>query len=136
MRTNEHRSVYFVLSHWIIAICIGAGCAALKEQVLTPRETVLWGMKVYNAEWERYVKQTVKPEYIQDVIKDDREITNDMVRTDLSDEEWEVLETKKNILTDLFPIIEICDETVGAGNLPPEETRDDLIYLINRLIGE
>jgi hypothetical protein len=93
-----------------------------------------WAMNVYNGEWDKYIRKTVKPEYVQAVIHEDLNITEDMVRTDLSDEEWEALAVKKDILSDLHPYIEIADKALEAGGMPSEENQDDIVYLINRLI--
>jgi hypothetical protein len=133
-RTNN-RIVYLLVFVWSFSIILG-GCAYLQSQVLSPKQTLYWGMNVYNGEWDRYIRQTVKPEYVKEVINDDREVTEDMVRTDLSEEQWEILRKKKEILSELYPVVQMIDETLNAGGMPPEETRNDLISLINRLIGE
>jgi hypothetical protein len=133
MTRTSNKIVYFLLLYWGVSILLG-GCAYLQEQVLSPKQTMYWAMNVYNSEWDKYVRKTVKPEFVQAVIKEDIPITKDMVRTDLSDEEWEVLETRKNLLSDLFPYIEVADKALEAGGMPDEETQDDIVYLINRLI--
>jgi len=115
-------------------------CSFLRENTLTPKQTLYWAMSVYNSEWDSYIRRTIKPEYVDALLNRRASdplptILKGMIREDVSDEEWEVLKVKKNILEDAFPLIQITDEALMAGGMPPEETQDDLIYLINRLVG-
>ena len=109
---------------------------------LTPKQTCLWGMNVHNLQYEMFVKQIVKPEFVNDILNPSFgsnqtvNITTDMIRTDLTEEQKEVLRQKKAILQDLYPVVRLCDEAIRSGVDPDQETYDDLIYLINRLLED
>ena len=92
---------------------LSAACAHI---ALTPKQTVLWGINVYNSQYDLYMKQAE--------------------REDLTEDEKEVLRLKKYILEDLYSVIIVCEAAINAGTTPPEEVQDDLIYLINRLVEE
>jgi hypothetical protein len=89
---------------------------ACTHLTLTPKQTVLWGVQVYNAQYDSYLKQAE--------------------RDDLSEDEKDMLRLKKDILDDLHEVISLARTSMDLGNTPSDELRDDLIYLINRLVEE
>ena len=124
----------------LFIIATMTSCASIQ---LTPKQTCLWGMNVYNTQYERFIRDTVKPDYVEDILrppsfgsKQTLVITEEMLRTDLTEEKRESLITRKDILYDLFQAVQTCDKAIIAMEEPSEENTDDLIHLINRLLED
>jgi hypothetical protein len=109
---DEMKNRNYALSLLAVLVLL-VGCAHI---ILTPKQTVLWGMNVYNAQYDLYIKQ--------------------VAREDLTEDEKEVLRTKKDILLDMEESINVGLSSLAIGENPDEETLDDLTYLVNRLLED
>ena len=89
-------------------------CVSCASVVLTPKQTVLWALNVYNAQYDLYLKQASK--------------------TDLTEDEKVVLRVKRDVLVDLEAALNIATADISAGIPPDDEVQDDIVYLVNRLL--
>jgi hypothetical protein len=93
--------------------CPGAGGRSFAEQ--SPKERATWMLGVYNAEYRDYMNVVARP--------------------DLSEEQKDLLKQKKQILTDLYPLIGLYSETVMTGAVVPDRgLEDQILALINQLL--
>ena len=124
----------------ILIFCIGfmmQGCASLR---LTPKQTVLWGMNVYNAQYDMYIDQVISDEYSTEekqLLKDNPSLLAGAdLKKDLTDEQKEVLKVKREILVELYPIVQLSIDYVHSGSVPPGDLQETLVRLINKLVQE
>lgn len=112
--------VMFILSILLMAAitisCIPqagkeAGVKPLAE--MTPKEKATWMMGVYNAQAADYKRM--------------------VVRTDLTDDQKDILRQKKVIAVQVWPLINTYRTYVNAGAVPIREVEDQIIALINDL---
>jgi hypothetical protein len=98
----------------MIAACPGGGGKSFVEQ--SPTERATWMMGIYNSQYRDYMNVVSQP--------------------NLSDTQKDILKTKKQILTELYPLIGVYADMVAADpSIPPDrETEDKILALINRLL--
>ena len=106
MKTNRAREGLLVV------LCLL--CVSCSHILLTPKQTVLWALNVYNAQYDLYLKQASK--------------------TDLTEDEKVVLRVKRDVLIDLEAALNIATADISAGIPPDDEVQDDIVYLVNRLL--
>jgi len=93
--------------------CSTNGIKSLDE--MTPQEKGTWMLSLYNDQYDDYLRQ--------------------VSRVDLSDGEKDILREKKNILLEVYPLIELYTEYVDSGVLPPTETETLIMQNIDRLLS-
>jgi hypothetical protein len=98
----------------MIVACPGGGGKSFVEQ--SPTERATWMMGIYNSQYRDYMNVVSQP--------------------NLSDTQKDILKTKKQILTELYPLIGVYADMVAADpSIPPDrETEDKILALINRLL--
>ena len=89
----------------------GDGMKTIAE--MTPKERATWMFGVYNSQARDY-KQMVK-------------------RTDLTNDQKQVLREKKKIAQKVWPLINTYRTYVNSGAVPTREVEDEIIGLINDL---
>jgi len=99
------------ISAAVLVLFLFVGCAQLS---LTPKQTILWALNVYNAQYDLYVEQAAKP--------------------DLTEDEKEILRVKKTVLVDLEHALNLATADIQAGVTVDDEVQEDIKYLVNRLL--
>ena len=99
------------ISAAVLVLFLFVGCAQLS---LTPKQTILWALNVYEAQYDLYVAQTANP--------------------DLTEEEKKILRVKKTILVDLEHSLNLATADIAADVPIDDEVQEDIKYLVNRLL--
>lgn len=106
---------------------------------LTPKQRVIWAANVYNAQYDLYLEQVLSEEIPYELRKSLKEnpslISQEMVRTDLTEDQKDVLRVKKQILTELHPLLLMAASYADQGMVPPEELESNIIRLVNKLVS-
>ena len=107
--------IAMLLSLAIFAAYACAGCAAQVKTFhdMTPQERGVFFMSIYNAQFDDYVAWQDKP---------------------LTDDQRKIMQEKKRILTDVYPMIMAHNFLVDAGLSPPIERAEAIMALINQLV--
>jgi hypothetical protein len=93
---------------------------------MSPMEKSTYAMAVYNRQYEDYMSQVG---YNQDA-------TGAWVaggEVDLSEDQKEMLRSKKDILSNLYSAIQLYKGQMQFGNTPSPETEQEIYDLLNRL---
>ncbi len=103
----------------IVVLIFIVGCVTFNVEgpkrisEMTPKERATWFLGVYNAQ--------------------DKDYRNMVVRSDLANDQKEILREKKKIMTQVYPMIKTYNIYVDSGAVPTKETEDQIIKLINDL---
>lgn len=81
---------------------------------MTPKEKATWMLSIYNAQYDDYLVQAA--------------------RTDLTEEEKKILRSKKEIMTEVYPAIELYAGYANSGVLPGDELETLIISRLNQLL--
>lgn len=124
MKTN------LVFACFLILFC---GCAGL-----TNSQRVLWGIEIYNSQYDSYLDAVINPDLPEDVKKMLKEnpslITEEFINKELSEDKRKILRVKKDILIELKPLVLMAAEYQKTGQLPSNDVQNKLTELINRLV--
>jgi len=105
---------------------------------LTPAQRVLWGLNVYQAQYDEYLSLVINPNLDAEtkayLREHPDEIEGNYLNPDLSEETKKMLRVKKEILIQLKPLVIMATEYQQTGKLPPDEVQTKLTGLINRLV--
>ena len=82
---------------------------------MTPKEKAVWMMDLYNGQFNDYKIQAAKP--------------------DLTEEQKVILRKKKEILTEVYPLIKLYVGYADSGVLPPADTEAVIMRLTNELLS-
>jgi hypothetical protein len=119
----------------IMYLLLLSACASIR---LTPEQTLVWGTKVYIQQYYSYIDAVVSLEYNAEerqAFKDNPKLLeNAKINADLTEEELKMLRANREILIELRPIIDLAKVHNLSGTLPPKETQEVLIRLINKLL--
>jgi len=119
----------------LIALLMVIGCCTQK---LTAKQQVYWGLNVYQAQYNLYLDQILKPEITGEerarLSANPSLITPAMMKSDISEDQWKILRVKKDILIELKKIVIIAADLVETGQLPTADVQDEMTRLLNRLI--
>ena len=118
----------------VISLIVIASCSTK----LTPKQRVLWGLNVYQAQYNLYIDQILKPETkAEDRARfsaDPSLITSSDMKSDISNDQWKVLRVKKDVLVELKPLVVMAAGLVETGQVPTADIQDEMVRLLNRLI--
>lgn len=122
-------------AHLVMIVFLIAGCATIR---LTPKQTVLWGMNVYNAQYDLYIDQVVADSYSMEekqLLKDNPALlVGADLKPNLSEEQKEIIRVKRDILVELYPIIQLSMECINSGSIPPDDVQEIMVRLLNKLL--
>ena len=122
-------------AHLVMIVFLIAGCATIR---LTPKQTVLWGMNVYNAQYDLYIDQVVADSYSMEekqLLKDNPALlVGADLKSNLSEEQKEIIRVKRDILVELYPIIQLSMECINSGSIPPDDVQEIMVRLLNKLL--
>lgn len=115
MRTQRITAI--VLFLFVAAFLIG--CPAPGTQLksvseMTPKERATWFLSVYNKQFKDTITMAK--------------------RTDLTEEQKEIVRAKKKVLAEVKPYLSIYTAAIDDGKLPAKETEDKIIELLNDLM--
>ena len=105
----------------LLAFLFSSGCAALLPggegtiswNDMTPKQKATMMMGAYNTLYDNYKFQVAQP--------------------NLTEEQKGILKGKKEILTNVWPLIALYDSTVSVGNVPPAELEVQILNMIDQL---
>jgi ABC-type glycerol-3-phosphate transport system substrate-binding protein len=105
-------AVYIVLALMLV------GCAGMQKPEqsfsdMTPKQKVTIMMGIYNAQYDDYKLKVAIP--------------------NLTEEEKQVLRTKKQVLTQVYPLIQSYDLIQAAGGTPTAEAEANIMQLLSNL---
>lgn len=119
----------------LIALLILVGCTTK----LTDKQRVLWGLNVYQAQYNMYLDQILAPDVTAEdrarFSKDPSLITDDDMREGITEDQWEILRVKKEILVNLQPLVIIAATMTEDGQIPSADLQRDMTALLNQLIA-
>jgi hypothetical protein len=109
------KSIYLIV---VVFLLVSFGCihkeGSLKPvSEMTPKEKATFFMSVYNSQAEDYKAMIAKP--------------------NLTNEQKQVLRKKKEVLTQVYPLIQSYTTYVDAGAVPSPEVEASITDLINEL---
>jgi len=111
----------------------GIGGMSVKQQAA-------WTNNVYARQYDLYLDQILLPSISgseRQTLKDNpRLITQDMLRTNFSKNEAEVLKAKKQVFTELHPLLVTYNEYITGGMAVPANLEYQIVSLINRLLAD
>lgn len=120
----------------MVVVFLALGCSIKR---LSVEQQYLWCLNVYEQQWDMYFDQVIDPgisaEEREMLRQDPDKITGDMIRTDLTDDEREILRKKRRILQDIQPKLLAWDVFRRGGSTAPAELRESVTELINSIIG-
>jgi hypothetical protein len=98
-----------------LAACVTSGQKdGLKSfSEMTHKERATWMMGIYNSQARDYKAM--------------------VARTDLTNEQKDILRKKKSIMTQVWPMINTYTTYINSGAVPTKEVEDQIIKLINDL---
>jgi len=108
---NKIRMVAILLSLMFVVSCAG-NIKTLND--MNPTEKAVWMLSVYNAQYEDYKFQAA--------------------RVDLDEERKAVLRIKKQILTEVYPLISVYSGYAGSGIIPAVDLETAIIKNLERLL--
>ena len=108
---NKIRIIAILLSAMFVMSC-AHGIKTLDE--MNPKEKAVWMLSVYNAQYEDYKFQTA--------------------RVDLNEDRKAVLRVKKQILTEVYPLISVYSGYAGSGIIPAVDLETAIITNLERLL--
>ena len=101
----------------VIILLLGMACAAdmsmkpWSEQ--TTQDRLTWMLGIYNSQ--------------------DRDYRSMAAMTNLTDAQKKVLQNKKKIMTQVYPMIDLYRKTVNSGGTPDQNTEQQILNLLNQL---
>ena len=101
----------------VVAVLFLIGCPQGMKSLdeMTPQEKAVWMLSVYNAQYDDYLFQVDKP--------------------DLTEDDKKILREKKEILKEVYPLIELYTGYVDSGVIPTLETETLIMQNIDRLLS-
>lgn len=82
---------------------------------MTPKEKATWFMGIYDAQ--------------------DKDYRNMVVRSDLTNDQKEILRKKKEVMIQIYPMIKAYNVYVDSGAIPTKIVEDQIIQLVNDLVA-
>lgn len=123
------------ITAFLLVMLLGS-CATLNME---PDRVYLWANDVYKYHYFLYVDQVASPAYTREELQEFRtnpeKIKTMQVNPDISEEKWEVLEKKKEILVEMEKVLEAVRTSRTLGEKPPKEQIDLLESLGNQLVS-
>jgi hypothetical protein len=103
---------------WLVVFLGVMGCAGMQApqqsfEDMTPKQKATWMMGVYNAQFDDYKLKVALPN-----------LTND---------EKAVLRAKREILTQVYPLIQAYDMTQASGGTPTVTAERQVTSMLNQL---
>lgn len=98
----------------ILGACATLGVKPWAER--SPREKALVILQTYNSEYQNTMTMAL--------------------RTDLTDAQKQIVRTKKEILTQLYPLVKVYLGVVEAGGIPSAMNEQEILNLIDQLGGK
>ena len=108
---NKIKGFAILLSLMFVVSCAG-NIKTLNE--MNPKEKAVWMLSVYNAQYDDYKFQAS--------------------RVDLDNERKDVLRIKKQILTEVYPLIAVYAGYAGSGIIPAVDLETAIIKNLERLL--
>ena len=131
------KCVLIAMAFMLLIALIGftQGCASVR---LTPEQTALYSVSVYNDEYNRYIADFVHPDYTVEQVKtlqgDPSKLILEMMNPDLTQEQRESLQLRKKILVELHPLVNITKKKMQTGTLPDKDVQELMKRLLTELL--
>lgn len=117
---KPNRSFVAVILLLVVALlawgCIPQNVKVKSISEMTPKEKATWMLSVYNKQFDDTMAMAQ--------------------RTDLTEQQKEIVRKKKKILVEVKPYIKTYTTFVDAGGVPAQETEDKIIELLNDLVAQ
>jgi hypothetical protein len=98
----------------VLVLLLLMGCAGVKPiSEMSAQEKAAWFLTAYNAQYDSYLAQAAGP---------------------LTDTQREVLRAKRQVLTELHPLLLLYAKFAYDGGIPPVEIEVQIIRYIDRLL--
>jgi len=110
----RRKLLFILVLLFFVGACAGIHGGSLSWDQLTPKGKAAFAMSIYNTEYENYKADVAKP--------------------GLTKKEVKFLRKKKEILTKIYPVIQMYANYVQSGMVPPEEVEEQLINLLSLLM--
>jgi hypothetical protein len=112
--TNKNRSTLAILGALAVVFIVAACVENIKPVAeMTPKEKATFFMSIYSDQAENYKTLAASP--------------------DLTDAQKTVLRTKKQIMTEVYPLISLYSDYVDAGAVPDAAVETQIIDYLDRL---
>ena len=103
-----------------LLILVAIGCLACTANMAmrpwseqTPQDRLVWMLGIYNAQDRDYRSMAAMP--------------------NLTPAQKTVLQNKKKIMTQVYPLIDVYRKTVNGGGTPDQNTEQQILNLLNEL---
>lgn len=107
---------------------------------MTPKEKAAFFLSMYNKQFDGYLDTIIDPalpfaerEALKESIKDGAVLPADKMNPNLTNEQKDILRTKKEIMTEVYPLISLYTSYAESGSVPSAETETQIISLLDRL---
>jgi len=120
---KTRKSIFLIC---LVVMFFLSACSTM-QTIQTPKEKAIWMFSIYNAQYSDY--QTLTG-HVFDTEK------NDWVKVsspDLSEDQKKILNEKKKVLTEVYPLILLYDSYVSTNTVPSEEVEQKIIGLLNSI---
>ena len=106
------------LTALVVVMLLMIGCAGPQQPTqsfsdMTPKQKATWMMGVYNAQYDDYKLKVSLP--------------------NLTNEEKSILRTKKDVLTQVYPLIQAYDMAQAGGGVPSATTERQITGMLTML---
>lgn len=135
------RNKQFLCLVILFAVLVGASsCGTIPTTMggMTPKQNAAWMNNVYSRQYDLYLDQILKSDISSaerlSLKGNPRMITQDMLRTNFSEDEAKMLKTKKDIFVTVYPLLASYNDFVRSDGIPPVELEYQIVSLINRLL--
>jgi len=106
-----------------------AGCATMPQGKsftdMSPKEKATYFYGIYNRQYSDYMSQVGYAKQGEEWVK--------VSDPELSDELKDILKTKKNLLSQVYPLIQLYDNQLQFNGTPSPATEQQIYDLLNKL---
>jgi hypothetical protein len=117
-----------------VILCFALSCAGR----LTAEQQLLWANDVYLAQYYMWLDQVIDPSIVgedRDKLKANPElITEDKIRPDLSEDQKDILNKKREVLIETKKYLEMAAAYRDRGEIAPADLQETITNLINSLV--
>lgn len=138
IRTNLSVLVLVLAVVFLLAGCPDTNIKTPDE--MTPKEKAAFFLSMYNKQFDGYLETVIDPGLppaerasLKESVKNGEVLPAEKFNPNLTDEQWDILETKKEIMTEVYPLISLYTSYAESGSVPSAETEQQIIGLLDRL---
>ncbi len=119
----------------LLFVVLLVACAGVQ---MTHKDYMGWAWSIYNTQFEEYKRMVGLggvPSTDLSKLTDEQKRKSEEAIAGLSEEQRTMLRLKKQVFTDLYPLLKTASSYVDTGKIPPGEIENQINGLIDRLIG-